>query len=123
MKLTYGEAWWLWRRRLGYSMPESAHALGISEDRLREWEKDRETAPYPVKLNGTPLTPGEWCAIQRRRRGWTLPEVAGRLGISRMTLWKAEHGRTSGVVAIIAFYKDLGYARPVEPPLISIEVE
>jgi transcriptional regulator with XRE-family HTH domain len=111
MRLTRGEGWWLRRRRADMTATEMAEALSISQDRLRRWEHDREAAPLPPKLT-SPLTDGEWCALQRRRRGLTLPEVAARLKVSRMTLWKAEHDRTSGVLAVRRFYERLGPARP-----------
>ena len=112
MRLTPGEALWLLRRRVGYTMPKMAKARRISEDRLRDLEKDRVPLDWIPKMNGRPITPGEWCAIQRKRRGWTMPQAARRLKISRMTLWKAEHDRTSGVHDIMRYYKDLA---PVVP--------
>ena len=72
---------------------------------MRRWELDREPAPLgPNAHVAAPLTPGEWCAIQRRRAGWTLPKLSRMTGISRMTLWKAEHDRTSGVADLAEWW-------------------
>jgi hypothetical protein len=111
MRLTRGEGWWLLRRRMSMTCAGMAHRQAISEDRLRRWEYDREAAPMPARASG-PLTPGEWCALQRRRRGWTLVEAARRIGVSRQTLWKAEWGRTGGVAGVRRFYDRIGPARP-----------
>jgi DNA-binding XRE family transcriptional regulator len=121
MRLTRGEGWWLLRRRVGMTCADMASIQDVSEDRLRRWEYDREAAPMPTELIHAglmgrwlrqPLTAGEWCALERRRRGWTLPEAARRIGISRQTLWKAEWDRTRGVGAVRRFYERLGPARP-----------
>jgi hypothetical protein len=114
MRLTRGEGWWLMRRRCALTCTVMAADLKISEDRLRRWEHDREAAPMPAMcgIMRVPVSEAEWCVIERRRRGWTLPEAARRIGISRQTLWKAEWGRTSGVGAVRRFYERLGPARP-----------
>jgi DNA-binding XRE family transcriptional regulator len=101
VKITNGEGWWLIRRRSGKTMGEWAAAnwsatLALSEDRLRDWERGRIEAPSPGRCHRWPaLSYGEYSALMRRRKGWTLPEVAKKLGVSRQTVWKAEHDRTS----------------------------
>lgn len=114
MRLTRGEAWWLMRRRMGYTCAQMASKMAVSEDRLRAWEYDRVAAPLPSMcgIMRDPVTEGECVAIARRRNGWTLPEGARRLGISRQTLWKAEWGRTAGVASVRRFYDRIGWPRP-----------
>lgn len=121
MRLTRGEGWWLARRRMTLRQTEMAALLGISEDRLRRWERDREAAPMPDATVLAPaLSPGEWCALTRRRAGWGLAEVARRTGISRMTVWKGEHDRTAGVRDLLQFYASLGQIRAPAATPISI---
>jgi hypothetical protein len=129
MRLTRGEGWWLLRRRVNLTCAAMAQLQDISEDRLRRWEYDRVAAPMPTELVQSGLmgarlrdavTPGEWCALQRRRRGWTLPEAARRMGISRQTLWKAEHDRTLGVDGVRRFYERIGPARPTTAAPVQV---
>jgi hypothetical protein len=100
MRLTRGEAWWLVRKRVGITQAEMSKAHGISEDLLREWEKDRAPAPghldwpddFPAYLE-TPISPGEYCAIMRRRAGRSVADESARLGLSRVRYIEAEAGR------------------------------
>lgn len=130
MRLTRGEGWWLLRRRMGLTLVQwCGPIVQMSEDRYRRWELDRELAPMPVlpgngfeppeQLRGA-LTPGEWCTLQRRRQGWTLPEAARRIGISRQTLWKAEHDQTGGVEGVRRFYERIGPARPTTAAPVQV---
>ncbi len=104
MRLTRGEGWRLLRAQLGWTMPEMAKKQAISEDRLRRWEKDREAAPMPA-LKSNIISVGQLCRVYRLRHGWVLQDAADRMRISRMTMWKAEHDRTSGVHAVRRFYE------------------
>jgi hypothetical protein len=92
-------------------MVEMAKHQAISEDRLRRWEKDREPAPMPA-LKRDFITHGQVCRVFRQRLGWGLQHAADRMGISRMTMWKAEHDRTSGVHAVRHFYHQRALPRP-----------
>lgn len=125
MRLTRGEGWWLMRRREALTQAAMAEALAISEDRLRAWEKDRAASPMPSRCGRMrePLTSGELIALERRRRGWTLPEAARRLRVSRVTLWKAERDRTAGVRALRRSYAILGPARPTTAAPLQVPVE
>jgi len=106
MNLTLAEIHWLRRRRAGVRQPQWAKARGISIDRLQAQESGREDAPPVPPLPS--LTEGEWCALQRRRRGWTMARASEESGMSRMTVWKAEHDRTAGVAALRRFYVAAG---------------
>lgn len=83
----------------------------ISEDRYRAWEKDIDNPPIPSVAGPVRLSLEEWLALARRRRGWTLPSAGAFLGVSRVTVWKAENGRTSSAMSIAASYSTLG--RPI----------
>jgi transcriptional regulator with XRE-family HTH domain len=102
LPVTQGEAWWLRRRRLGLTQAVVASQLCVSEDTYRHWEADA-VVPLPIGLpvlNDTvtrPLTYGEFCALARRRKGWTLPQACAYLDISRQTLIKIERDRTNPV--------------------------
>ena len=110
MRLTNGEGWWLLRRRLGLTMAEACAKWNVSEDQLRAWEKGREDAPSPGTCSSwTPLTPGEYSTIARRRRGWTAPYLALKLGISRQTLLKREHDRTSSADTLARHWARRGF--------------
>lgn len=121
MRLTNGEGWWLLRRRLGKTMAEMAAEHGISEDRLRDWERGRVEAPSPGRCHTWPrLTPGEYNAIARRRSGWTLPDVALWFASSRQTAWKAEHDQTSSAKTLARCWAG-AYPRPGLPAPLRIQ--
>jgi hypothetical protein len=48
LRLTHGEGWWLRRRRTGETQVALATAMGVSEDRVGDWEKDRGAVPAPT---------------------------------------------------------------------------
>jgi DNA-binding XRE family transcriptional regulator len=102
--VTAGEALWLTRRRAGLTQPELARARGICTDTLQLEESDQRPR-MQIKHTQMTVSPGEWCALQRRRRGWTMPVAAKHIGISRMTLWKAEHDKTRGVARVQRWYE------------------
>jgi DNA-binding transcriptional regulator YiaG len=108
--LSQGEIHWLRRRRAGVGQTRWARDRGISVDRLRMEEHDLAMSPAVRHL--ATLTDGEWCALQRKRRGWSTDEAAAQIGISRMTLYKAENGRTAGVTRVKAFYLAQGVLPP-----------
>jgi transcriptional regulator with XRE-family HTH domain len=123
MRLTRGEAWWLLRRRAGMTQSAWAGVAGVSEDRLRRWEADAEepAVPGPFRNGGRvePLTHGEFSALARRRTGWTLPELARRLGTSRQTLWKREHDRTGSARELAEWWAP-GYPAAEAPAPLRI---
>lgn len=99
MRLTNGEGWWLLRRRLGITQVEFGAGNGISEETLRRYERDEGEVPSPGTCAAwSPLTPGEYCAIARRRLGLDLPAMARRLKVSRQTLIKIEADRTASAI-------------------------
>lgn len=106
--LTVAEVNWLVRRRAKVRQQRWAIDHGKSVFQLREEEKGRREPTDQEANNLGELTDGEWCALQRRRHGWTMAEVSKRAGISRMTVWKAEHDRTAGVAALRRFYVQQG---------------
>lgn len=98
MKVTKGELLRLVRHRLRRTMAEFPALLGISEDRLRDWELDRaefvitgvvEQMFDTVRL----LTAGEVLTIQRRRHGYSIAKAAFLMSRSRVSLINAEHDR------------------------------
>lgn len=94
--LTAGEAFWLARRRRAETQTDAALRLGVSTDRLADWERDRGTVPRPLAgriLEG--LTVGEFLSLWRRRKGWSAARAARWAGVSRLTYLKAEADRTS----------------------------
>lgn len=112
--LTNGEALLIKRLRAGRRQFQEARRRGVTEERIRDEENDFRHGPQ-VRLYEHELSPGEWNRIQRRRRGWTLARAAVEIGISRQTLWKAEHDRTRGVGAVTAFYVAAGPLHAAEP--------
>jgi hypothetical protein len=106
MKLSPGEVLWIARRQSRMTVPEMAIMMGMKEEEYRAVEKDRapvnavqsgptlihyEDADTFVKME--PLTAGETCALARRRKGWTLPQLGALIYRSRVALINAEHDR------------------------------
>lgn len=94
MRLTRGEAWWLWRRRLGATQAAFARTLGVSVDRLRARELDRSPAPlFAIEPAWGCLTPGEFSTICRRRAGYSIERMARWLDVSVTTAKRMERDR------------------------------
>jgi len=100
MRLTNGEGWWLLRRRLGFTQIEFARRNNqISEETLRRYERDEGEVPSPGRCAPwTRLTPGEYCALARKRLGVDLATMARRRKVSRQTLIKIEADRTASTI-------------------------
>lgn len=120
--LTPGERLLLRRMRAGVTQRTMARAQGLSVNHYRHREKDRDMyfRPVPIPpdhLVTVGLTIGEWCLFQRRRRGWSVDELATRLKISRVTVIKSEHDQTSGSSRVRDFYLETGelIAKPTTP--------
>lgn len=98
---TPAENLWLWRRRQDFTKAQAATALCISEYRYSLLESG-EGKP---KRRITP-TPGDLCALARRRYGLELRGTAELLKMSHVTLLAME--RRSDAV-LIAEWMKLGY--------------
>jgi transcriptional regulator with XRE-family HTH domain len=124
MRLTRGEAWWLFRRRSGLAQPEIARRLGVSVDRLSDWERDLVRAPEIPEALSEPLSAGELAALLRRRAGVELADAAERFGVSRQTYIKAERDRSSTSARLAAFWLGRkGIPVPSAPRPVRIAVE
>lgn len=100
MRLTNGEGWWLMRRRSGLTQVAFvARFPGLSEEALRRYERDEGEVPFPGGCAPwPPLSPGEYCALARRRLGLDLVFMARKLRVSRQTLIKIEADRTASAL-------------------------
>jgi transcriptional regulator with XRE-family HTH domain len=104
MRLTRGEVWWLNRRRSGEAQPRIAKRLGITVDRLSDWERDLVAEIPTPSLCGGPLSPGELAALLRRRAGVELADAAELFGVSRQTYIKAERDRSRTAARLAAWW-------------------
>lgn len=97
--ISAGEYHWLKRRRDGHTVEGWAAKTGRSADEVRDIEWDRTNHSLTELEASTAqliqLTPGELCALARRRSGMKMEDVAKRTGVSRMTVWKQEHDMTA----------------------------
>lgn len=94
--MTSGERLWIYMRRFDMTNAFVAYYFGVPEAMVTDWLHDRPTAPAwwlppAVMLKGG-LMSHERLALARRRRGWTLREMARRLGMSHVTLIRRERG-------------------------------
>jgi transcriptional regulator with XRE-family HTH domain len=124
MRLTCGELWWLYRRRSKKTQPEISRQLGVTVDRLGDWERDRarEDVPLPPSLGGRPLSHGEVAALLRRRAGIELRDAARRFGISRQTYIKAEADRTSTAYPLRLWWEARDVPAPSAPTPVRMPV-
>lgn len=78
------------RRRAGLSQAEAAELAGVSLYRYKKWEAGEDLeAPYPAV---EPLEPFEWCRLQRRRRAWSIDELAAESGFAPKWIHRVERG-------------------------------
>jgi DNA-binding XRE family transcriptional regulator len=99
--LTPGEALWLWRRREIFTRRGAADWLGIPRATILALERGTggTDAALPRYVTGLRPTPPEALRIARRRSSLGSREVATRLGVSRMTVWKWERAADERLVA------------------------
>lgn len=86
-----GESLYLARRRKKQSQVAAAKARGVSEDTLREWERDRKVEAQPWAPLGK-LSVAEVCVVLRRRAGKTQRQIAAEMGITRLWVIQMENG-------------------------------
>lgn len=90
-KWTYGERLWLTRRAVGETQKVFAKRFGVSEKRYLAAENDRQ----PLGGDARPLpdlspTPGDLCALARRRHKRSLRATARMLKLSHVGLLTRE---------------------------------
>lgn len=102
---TYGEQLWLWRRQKRYTQAEAAKTLGVSEYAYNRSETDRDEAMWASRIVIKP-SPGDLCALARRRHGLCLRTTAADLGLTPPTLLKRER---LSKPSLIAAWQRLGY--------------
>jgi len=117
MDITLGEYCWLERRRSGHTAEWWAeqNAMSVDEVRKREWDQRpiRLTYQQVTKASNMTLSPGEYCALARRRAMVRKEEVAERYGVTGMTLWKMEHDKTSTSINLARWWRRKGVPLPV----------
>jgi transcriptional regulator with XRE-family HTH domain len=105
-KLTDGERFWIARTTNDLTQAEIAQRMKISERHYLQLEKDRRNSYQPPTLPERP-TPGQLCALARRRDGRPLRTLAKLLGAgSHVTLLTWE--RTSDP-RLVKAWRRLGY--------------
>ena len=90
--LSVGERILIWRRREGYTQPDAAAVLGISQNLIKKKEADDSGPEVAVPFIGD-LYSHEICFILRRRSGWTIPACAEQAGVSRYWYNLMEQGK------------------------------
>lgn len=97
MNLTVGEAFYLWRRRRGYSEHAAAIAIGCSRSTVRLIESGH-TQPWKWFPRGAlPRTwsPGEEIRILRKRAELKAEELGTLLDVGRNTVYRIERDEVS----------------------------
>ena len=116
IEITLGEYCWLERRRAGQTAEWWAlhHAMSVEEVRRREHDEQavRLTAQQVANSTNLTVSAGEYSALARRRAGDRMAAVAARYGVSRMTVWKAEHSRTASSLPLACWWHRRGVALP-----------
>lgn len=85
------------RRRESLSQAAAADEYGVTLYRYRLWELDK--CDPPVAAIGS-LADHERCFLLRRRKGWSLGEVADDLGCSSWWLTQMERGKVAASVLV-----------------------
>lgn len=103
---TRGEQLWLWRRRFKLTQASAARSLLISEYIYHESENDRSGKAPARSIRPTP---GELCALARRRHGLGLLGTARLLGLTHVTMLARERRCDP---SLITSWQKLGYEFP-----------
>lgn len=108
--LTPGERLWLMRRRCGATMADHAETVyGVTEWQYGEWEHDRRANVPWVAVTPKQLTPGEQCALARRRADLNLRRLAKLTGLSHVTVLK--HERATKPTSLWDWWEACGWPR------------
>ena len=100
IKLTTGELLWLWRKRKRLSVNAAAGLCGVSHDKYKRAEADRDYR-VPHQPRPTP-TDAELLRVLRRRCPLPRDDLASRLGISHVQWLKLERAADPSLVAFWA---------------------
>lgn len=90
---TPGERLWLQRKMAKRTLRQEARRIGVNHNYYSEMERDRRDPPAHVAASlPFPTAYAGPFALQlmRRRAGVRLPELAKRLGVTRLTILKWE---------------------------------
>lgn len=93
--LTTGEKVYLLRRRSGLKLREFAAQHGLTGPELLKVERDEAKMGglfKDLQIGGL-LGPHEHYMTMRRRCGWSVKQMAHKLGLNRVTVWEMECGR------------------------------
>ena len=90
--VTIGEDYFIRRRRLKFKQSQMADKYGLNLQRYKEIENLNT-----LRIGGSEmrLSNLEWCVIQRRRCGWTQPQLAKLMDVSRQSVLMMEMGHTT----------------------------
>lgn len=103
-RLTPAERLWLWRRLAGLTQAAAAGRLRVP---LRSYQRAEAGNTGCIAPPRAPRpSPGDLCALARRRSGLSLREAARRLGVSHVTLL-AREGR--GDQQLVLAWESLGF--------------
>lgn len=107
-EMTAGEKLWMLRQRNKWNQQDLADKVGMSLRAYRTCERG-DGIPYG-RLGHTwghdPHTLLDFCALAKRRSGWTGIQVARRMKISRVTLSRMEE---MGADVLVKFWKNQGF--------------
>lgn len=93
--LTLGEHLLIWRRREGLTQKQASLLLGIGRNTYQEIERQDTKCRLAVMPHISTLYSHEICFILRRRSGWTIPQCAEQVGVSRYWYNLMEQGKAS----------------------------
>lgn len=113
--LTKGERLWLWGRRWGKDNAGIGETYGASAKVVSHWLHTLDDEDVPEVALKEPIQKWELIAIARRRQGWSIREMARRLGVSHVTLINRERGGGDWM-EVWMWWRAKGWP---PPPLIS----
>lgn len=107
LALTYGERLAVVRRRRGETQGRAARRLRLSTYAYRALENAEFRPPDGPQVRVGKLKDFEACRLLRIRRGWSLPTVADRIGLSRWWVCLMERGQRPAE-RLVAFWEREG---------------
>jgi transcriptional regulator with XRE-family HTH domain len=90
--LSKGERLFVWRHRRRLTRGAAARFFGVTLGRYKRWEAGTTTGVPTVQLGG--LEPQEHYVVLRKRSGYSLKDIAEKMGISTRKLRTMELGES-----------------------------
>ncbi len=110
-ELNKSERFALNRRRLGITGTKYGKKFGFTKNQVSGWERGKEIETIPPVVLHPKVSPGESLFLARRRKNFTVREMAGKMGVSHVTYigWEGDRLSKESQARAIEYWNKKGW--------------